>query len=217
MTVYCFSATGRTLTVARQAAALLGVPVRELSEPEAEKDTAVVVFPVYGQTLPTPVRTVLRRLTAAHVALIAVYGGFHHGNALQEAERLISGTVIGGAYVPTAHTYLREHRDFDPAPLLPLIDRIQHPRAAVMPRFRRQLWAIPFAGARARLAVRLRKTDACTGCGLCSQRCPMAGKACIRCLRCAEECPNQALQVILNPFLRRYLRGMRQTQTEVFI
>ena len=192
---------------------------------------AVVVFPVYCQSLPAPVRAFLCALRSPAAALVAVYGGVSHGRALFEAQRLYRGRVVAGAYVPTGHTFLGEGDGFDAEALRPLVSRLREaaagaPAAAVrIPRSRKN----PFAGFapawRSRVGVRLLRSDSCDGCDLCGRICPVgamrrgeAGRKCIRCLRCLHICPKGALSFSLRPVLRRYLaRFKKRRAAEVFL
>lgn len=87
--VYCFSATGRTLGLARALAQKLSCgleefPIQRKTEPP-DCQTAVVVFPVYCQSVPLPVKRCLPLIAAENMVLIAVYGRKSCGNALHEA------------------------------------------------------------------------------------------------------------------------------------
>lgn len=105
-TVYCFSATGRTKQVAQYVAQMLSCRLLELSldwQPDSfENEVAVVVFPVYCQSLPLPVKKALPLISASDFILIAAYGRKSFGNALKEAAELVKGRVIGGRMFPLA-------------------------------------------------------------------------------------------------------------------
>lgn len=225
ISVYCFSATGHSRAAARYLAQSLQCRLYELPELSAEPaDTAVVVFPVYCQNMPEPVKPFLASLEAKYVALVATYGKMGCGNVLWEAAKLVKGTVIAGAYVPTGHTYLQEPPVNDYSALLPMIDRIRSAQPVIIPRRKKWWLADRFPGLRSRIGVRMKKTDACVSCGLCSRNCPMgsmengkSGKDCIRCLRCAAECPKQAIQVNCHPLLRFYLRKSRQNEWILYL
>lgn len=70
--------------------------------------------------------------------------------------------------------------------------------------FGQRLW---FYGKTAHYSPKLKISDACVGCGLCSENCPMhnltmkdgkavAGEECTMCYRCISHCPKQAITLI---------------------
>ena len=221
--VYYFSAAGHCKALAELLGEMLRAPVRELPcNPSA--DTAVVVFPVYCQNIPGPVRQFLKNLKAPQVALAAAYGQMGRGNVLWEGAKLVSGTVVAGAYVPTGHTYLGGSVEPDLEKLRQFTDRIADPTPAKIGRSAKVWYADLTPALRSRLGVSLMKTDRCTECGLCSRRCPMGtmnngipGNRCIRCLRCVSECPAGALTAKLSPIMKRYLRKKRSTDFILFL
>ncbi len=224
--IYCFSATGRSREVAELFALRLRLAVTEIRwEMEIrETDTAIVVFPVYCQNIPEPVRAVLPRLRAKHVVLVAAYGRMHHGNVLMEAAGMVSGMVIGAAYVPVGHTYLGEAAQVDAAALEPLLERIINPRRAVLKREFQNPLANLAPKLRGQLGVSLHRNDRCDHCGLCQRACPvgamedgMPGKACIRCLRCVAKCPRKALEVRYCLPLRLYLKKKKKNKTILYL
>lgn len=218
--VYCFSGTGRSQAVADFFAQKLNTTVRHIGETgvPAACRTAVVVFPVYCENLPPPVRDFLPRLEAEFVVLIACYGKMWHGNVLADGVKLVRGQVIAGAYVPIGHTYLQEPADFDREGLSPLFDRIREPRPADIPRQRKHWFADLVPGWRSRMGVKLIRNNNCTSCGLCKTRCPMhTRRACIRCLRCVQECPASALSVSLHLLMKNYLSKQRENTLKVYL
>lgn len=220
--VYCFSATGRSMEVGKFFADHLGVRVTEKEIADAEM--AVVVFPVYCQNIPEPVRGVLPKLHANHVVLIACYGRMHHGNVLMEAAKLVSGQVIAAAYVPIGHTYLNESAGVDTEALLPILSRIRDPKPAKLKWEFKNPLADCFPTLRSQLGVKIGRNDRCTGCDICAQSCPMGdmrwgipGNRCIRCLRCVARCPEEALDVHYSLPLRVYLRKKKKNKTILYL
>lgn len=223
--VYCFSGAGHSLTAARFFARRLGTKVRSVHDGCLTPETAVVIFPVYCQNIPAPVRHFLKTLRADRAVLIAVHGGISGGRVLYEAAKLVSGTVIAAASVPAGHTFLGEDASFDEAPLMPIFDRIAHPAPARIPRTKKIWYASLFPGWRSRMSVRLIRSDACNGCGRCEESCPVAamhrGKAnrkCIRCMHCVTVCPRGALSFRTGAFLQKHLiRHAHETETVLYL
>ena len=217
--IYCFSATGRTRQIADYFADKLSSQVYELPCESAVCGTAIVVFPVYCQALPAPVKAFLPKLTAARLVLIASYGHMSYGNVLWEASRLNKAPVIAAACVPIGHSYLNEETGFDCSLLDPILERIRFPREITVPKTHKDFFAGLMPGLRSRLGVRMKKTEACTDCRLCITKCPVGamtekgpGKHCIRCLRCACVCPAGAMEYSLTAPVRLYLRKKRCSQ-----
>ena len=224
MRVYYFSAAGSCRKIAEYFAHTLALPISEIDGSPAETDTAIVVFPVYCQRLPAPLRSWLPKLKAEKAVLIAAYGRMHPGVALQQAAKLCPCTVIAGANVPAAHGYLGDDFSPDFSRLKPILERIADPKPAHIPRGRRQLFAFLAPDARSRLGVKIFKSGRCSGCGLCSRRCPAhsckngkPGRNCIRCLRCVYECPRRALSFSLHPILKHYLSAAKYQEYELFL
>lgn len=112
--VYCFSGSGHSRAVAAFLAEKLGAAVQDAEGAELSSAApCAVVFPVYCQGVPAPVKAFFAALRAEQVALVAVHGGVSYGRALYEAKRMVRGRVVAGAYVRTGHTYLREGNVFE--------------------------------------------------------------------------------------------------------
>ena len=111
--IYCFSGSGHSLAVAKELSQMLDCEIRPNDNKTATEDTAAVVFPVYCQNIPKPVKRFLKGLEAKYVALIATYGKISYGNVLYEAQKLLHRLVIAGAYIPMGHTYLDGDCEFD--------------------------------------------------------------------------------------------------------
>jgi len=223
--VFYFSATGHSKAVAQYFASALEAPLCRIGEAKPEEvTTAIIVFPVYCQNIPVLVKAFLPAVEAEDIVLIATYGKMGCGNVLSEAAALVKGRVIAGACFPTGHTYLEEDTWGNPAALLPILERIQNPAPAQIPKARKWWMADLFPGFRGRIGVRLRKTEDCTDCGICSRVCPVGtmengkpGKNCIRCLGCVQNCPVHAIRVSYHPLLRFYLRKPRQEDLILYL
>lgn len=143
--VFYFSGSGNSRAVAVSVAEKLGAVPFDITEglysDSAAAETAAVVFPVYCQNVPPPVKVFLPTLRAERVALIATYGGISHGNVLNEAQKLISGTVVCGAYVPMEHSLLCDQIKFDISEISSLLKQINSLEPAVFPHVRKNVFA----------------------------------------------------------------------------
>lgn len=226
--IYYFTGSGHSLKLAEHFGRIFNRPVWDISNTEMkckDTDTAVIVFPVYCQNIPEPVKSFLRKLSAKHFVLIATYGRFSYGNVLWEAAGLVKGTVIAGAYVPVGHSYLNESDvPFDEKDYLSIFERLKAPCKAAIPKSFKNPLADFFPEWRSRVGVKIRRTKNCKDCGLCNNNCPMKtmdcgvpGKQCVRCLRCFTNCPENALRVTYNPFLKLYLKGKRKNEFVIYL
>ena len=227
--VFCFTGSGHSLRVAEYIAEKLNSSVCMIDSKKPasaeELQSAVVVFPVYCQNIPKPVKRFLTNLKAENIVLIASYGKISWGNVLAEAEKLVNGSVIAGACVPIGHTFLNGTADFDKAALEPLFERIESPREAKIPVKRKNIFADFLPAWRSRVSVKIIRADSCTLCDLCGRSCPMSAikngitnEKCIRCLRCVSICPQKALSFKNSFVLRRYLTKQRtEKAVELFL
>ena len=223
--VFYFSGTGHSKAVAEYFSQRLECPAESIENAaDAQYSTAAVVFPVYSDNIPEPVKAFLARLDSRHIALAATFGRMSHGNVLSQAARLCRGQIICGAYIPTGHTYLGQTAEFDRDALEPVIRRILSPVPAVLPAERQSTAGRIFPEARARLLTKIHRGSSCTGCGTCDRVCPMGtmrcglpGRDCLRCLRCVQSCPRNALEARYSPLLRMYLRRERASGTKIYL
>ena len=217
ITIYCFSGSGHSLAVSKALARMFNCEIKTVDSKTAAEDTAVIVFPVYCQNIPKPVKRFLKGLEAKYVALIATYGKISYGNVLYEAQKLLRGQVIAGAYIPMGHTFLDGDYEFDATQLLPIVERIKAPRQVTIPKTAKNPLANIFPGLRSRIGVKIKKGSNCCNCGLCERSCPVGAirngrirSQCIRCLRCVTNCPQKALQYknsrILDAYLNSYCK-----------
>lgn len=221
--VICFSPTGGTKKIANYSANHLNFDLVDLTSFKAsnnfnyqtEYDYLVLCFPVYSQNIPEPVKDIIKKLKAKYYIVIATYGKMHMGNVLWEVKRLLQGTLIGAAYVPTKHTYKEGAFFQDYQQLNPLLSRAikKETKQVEIPKIRKNPFADFFPNVRSRFAVKIKRNASCNQCNNCNCVCPLAAinfglnrKNCIRCLSCVYNCPNKALEVKYSFFLKTYLK-----------
>ena len=226
MTVYYFSCSGRSRKIAEffSEFSVTGAIEIENGLIPVEKEAAVVVFPVYCQSIPKAVKNFLSRLKSEWVILVATYGGIRHGNVLYEAAKIFEGKVAGGAYVPMSHSYLGGDLEFDRNALLPLIHKLENPQEATIEKHGKNLFAGFFPALRSRMGVKLIKGDGCNGCGRCERICPeeairngKTGNRCNRCLKCVYECPNGARHFKLRGAMKKYLSVPKENTVKIYL
>ena len=223
--VYYFSGSGNSRTVAEYFAQRLNTSLLEIKRgTEADCETAVVVFPVFCQNIPTVVKDFLTSLNAKYAVLIALYGRISTGNVLWEAQKMTQAKVIAAAYVPSGHSILGEGLDFDLRHLESIIERIRMPKEATVLRRAKNPFADFFPAWRSRVGVRIVRTDACKACGLCEGECPMGAikkgepdSSCIRCLKCVSMCPYSALYIRKSKILSAYLKRKKKDDLIVYL
>ena len=222
--VIYYSNTGRSRAVAEYFARETGWAAYDLNDSkqaQAAADTAferaVLVFPVYCQSIPDAVKALLDKLRARYLTAVATYGKMCYGRVLFELQRsYTAGKRVGAAYFPMSHSYLKKEEEVPFISLYPLILKMreQNPKPAVINR----TYKNPFVGvgkdARSRMLVKMvRDGSKCVGCGKCERDCLFGGikngrfnRRCKRCLKCVMECPTGALSFICRLPLRLYLK-----------
>ena len=216
--IYYFSGTGHSLAVAERLSEIIKCDTSEINTQTvmpSKDELAVIIFPVYCQNIPLPVKRFLKKTEAKHVVLIATYGRISHGNVLYEAQNMVRGNVIAGAYIPIGHTFINGDYTFDPLCLPRIASRINTTESVQIPKSKKNVLSNIFPALRSRIGVKITKNSFCNECGICNAHCPMnaikygsTDSKCIRCLRCVKNCPQHALKSknswILNKYLHCY-------------
>lgn len=223
--VYCFSGCGHSRAVADYFASELNTQVIEITpDTVSHGQTAVVVFPVYCQNIPEPVKPFLKKLKAEYAVLVAVYGKVSFGNVINEAAGSTRAKIIAAACIPTGHSFLGEDASFDTEALAPIFERIENPREAKIEKKHKNIFADLFPSWRSRIGMKIIRRDTCTSCGVCTACCPMKAirngmisGGCIRCLRCVSSCPHKALQTRLSAVMGFYLRKKRKSELVLYL
>lgn len=176
----------------------------------------LLVFPVYSQNIPEPVRKVIKQLTVDKAIIIVTYGYMGTGNVLYEVQKILNGNIVGGAYVPSKHTYLERKMSTTLYNLLPLINNFNSNELVRFPHRHKHLMANFFTHTRGLFNVKISKNASCINCHLCDDLCPVGaingGKInnmCIRCLRCYHNCKQGGLDIKYGYFLKKYLKKER--------
>lgn len=214
--IYYFSGSGHSFAVAKALCEILRCKIVEIDceiKKVLKEDVAVIIFPVYCQNIPKPVKNFLKNLFAKHIVLIATYGKISYGNVLHEAQKNVHGDVIAGAYIPIGHTFLNGDCSFNTDCLLQIAKRIKNPKKVQISKSHKDLLANIFSGFRSRVGTKIIKNEFCDNCGICEKRCPIKAikqgritSRCIRCLRCVANCPKGALRYENSWILNKYLQ-----------
>lgn len=229
--VLTFSASNQSLKVANYFASLLSweqynltsFNCRKKFDYNKEYDYVLFTFPVYSQSIIKPVMEILKKVKGKYFILIATYGKMGTGNILYEAQRIIKGKLIGGAYIPSKHTYINneEFRDFKE--LNALIESIKLSREVNLPKRKKHIFARFAPNLRARMNVKMMANEKCIKCNHCHNICPTKAiykgkinKDCIRCLKCFNECPVNGMNVKYSYFLKNYLKKDKETTLIIY-
>lgn len=223
MKVFCFSGSGYSRQIADCLSQRLKTAVTDIDKnTDACADTAVVVFPVYCQNIPEPVKVFLKKIQADNIALVACYGGIHYGNVIFDASKLTAAHIICAACVPTGHSLLGEEKTFALSDADMLARRILSPETVDIRKERKSFFADIFPAWRSRAGIRVHKTGSCNGCGVCASVCPMGAvkngemnRYCIRCMRCVTQCPNKALETSLTPSMKLYFKTHKKRKHDI--
>lgn len=226
--IYYFSGSGKTRRLAQFFYNKLGFELCDISKREGRlcnnANIAVVLFPVYCQNIPDPMRDFLPTLKAEKVAFVATYGRKSYGNVIEDAVKLTSAEFIGGACVPCGHSFLDEDDCFDFESFSPIVDRINDPKPAKVEHGKKVFYADLIPAQRTRIGVKINRNDSCTHCGKCIADCPMGAMEekrinnnCIRCLKCVKECPENALDFKTLWFMKLYLENGKKNRTIICI
>lgn len=222
ITQIVFSPTGGTERVADTITAQWGAPVRktDLTDPavdfaaealDAEALTLIAV-PSYGGRVPAPAAERIAKLRGnqARCVVLTVYGNRAYEDTLLELSDLAAGSgfrVIAAAAAVAEHSILHQYAAGRPDPRDE--EQLRGFAGRILEKLRsgaEDAPAIPGnrpyrkAGGAGLVP---KATKACTGCGLCAEKCPTGaiskqdpkktdGKACISCMRCVSLCPHGA-------------------------
>ena len=225
-TVVFYSNTGQSKAIAAYFAYKLGYPLETMETSVSEHyQNLVLVFPVHCQNIPDTVKAFLKNVSVDNLTVVATYGKMCCGNVLYEIQEKYQKNIVAGAYIPTEHPYIDNDdvfRDFDK--LNPIVEKIKEPAYIQLPELYKNPLADIFPKLRSRLGLTIQKSEKCSGCNLCTERCSLqaiksgtTNRKCIRCLKCVESCPNQALKIKLGLPLKLYLRKKKSDKVIIYI
>lgn len=224
--VFYFSGSGHCLEIAKFFAARLNTDAVSIPLDKQKRvfERMLLIFPVYCQNIPKAVKDFLKTSDTKYAILIAVYGGISFGRVLYDAQKLYSGKIVAGAYFPTGHSYLNDDKTGDIKALLTLLSKTESTEEVKFPKTRKNIFSDFFPDFRSQIGVKIKCSQDCNGCNLCSTVCPMKaiekGKPdnkCIRCLKCVRSCPQKALSFSLHPILKRYLKAYRYKKDKIIL
>lgn len=225
-TVVFYSNTGQSKAIAAYFAYKLGYPLEDMETSVSEHyQNLVLVFPVHCQNIPDTVKAFLKNVSVDNLTVVATYGKMCCGNVLYEIQEKYQKNIVAGAYIPTKHPYIDNDdvfRDFDK--LNPIVEKIKEPAYIQLPELYKNPLADIFPKLRSRLGLTIQKSEKCSGCNLCTERCSLeaiksgtTNRKCIRCMKCVESCPNQALKIRLGLPLKLYLRKKKSDKVIIYI
>lgn len=217
-----FSPTGGTKKVADVITSEWGQPVRtvDLSDAEADFDSvslekgdvAVIAVPSFGGRVPAPAAERLKKIhgNQAFAVLVCVYGNRAYedtlvelSDAAQESGFQVAAGIAAIAEHSIMHQYAAGRPDGeDRNELKEIAQRIKEKLACGEEKSVSVPGNRPYKEAKAASMVPL-TGDACTGCGLCAEKCPVRAipkehpdrtdeTRCISCMRCVAVCPQKA-------------------------
>jgi len=185
-------------------------------------DLIYLVFPIHYQSIPALIKPIIKMINANKAVIISTYGKISYGNTLNDVKKILNAKVVGGAYVPTKHTYISEDTKFnDFNKLDPLLDKINLNEEIVFKKGRRNIFAGLMPRLRHKIGVKIKRNDKCISCNKCNEICPnitngITNKDCIRCLKCIDNCPYNALDYKLNIFMRMYLKKKKKNDLIIY-
>lgn len=221
--VLYFSPTGGTKIVAQYVAKYLDITALDLTSYKSRSDFdytqkleyTILLFPVFSQNIPNPVKELIRNLNTKNIIIISTYGRMGMGNVLYEVQQLIQSLVIGGAYIPTKHTYKDNDYFIECDKLEELLNRVKNKiiTLVIFPKLRKHIFANFYPNLRSKIGVKINRTENCNNCSSCNNVCPTNsidnGKInsnCIRCLSCYYNCPCDGLTIKYSKLLKMYLK-----------
>ena len=223
--VVYYSNTNQSKRIAGYFADKLDYPIYDIYDVEQTSfDSLVLVFPVHCQSTPDKVKDFLGSVQTQNLTLIATYGRMCYGNAIYEIQQGYNHNIVAAAYIPTRHSYLQDSQFDGFESLQPIIRKVLNPSAVKIPKSYKNPLSSFIKSKRSQMGVKIKKTDKCNACGVCSQICKLSAitdgvtnSNCIRCLKCVSLCPQNALEFSLTLPMRAYLKKKKQDKLIIYI
>lgn len=186
-------------------------------------DNIFLVFPIHYQNIPKEIKPIIKRINSNKAIVITTYGKMSHGNVLLETQKILKAKIVGAAYIPTKHTYIKDDESFrDFHKLDILIDKINNDNEITIKKYNKNKFASFFPLTRHRLNVKIIKNDKCTNCNVCNYLCKaidngiIKNNKCNRCLKCVINCPNKALEYKLSYSFKKYFKKKKKDDFIIF-
>lgn len=221
--VIYYSNTGESYRIAKYLSDKIGYELLDIHRiSDIQFENIFLVFPVHYQNIPKEIRPLIKNIKAQKAVVVATYGKKSFGNVLNDVKKYLTAKIVGGAYVPTKHTYLVDDSSFnDFEKLNSLLERFNSEKEAFFPKGKKNIFADFMPIKRHQMSVSIIKNDKCTNCGHCNEVCEhiqngITNKKCNRCLKCVQSCPKQALEFRLSNTLNKYLHKNKKDQLIIY-
>lgn len=229
--IYYFSGTGNSLRAAMRIGEILGgaklISVKNRPEEESAEDADVIGFvcPTYEWDVPEPMKEFVSRIEVnpkAYFFMVSTYI-LIHGRSFETIEKLLAvkGAQLNyGCGLQCVASQATAYTPFPPLGImLPKMERKikkigkqvrarvqkKYPHMSPITRSLYDRMMQPFMDVQQYYDKGFYTADACRGCGLCQEICPLGNitmkekhpkwnQQCIGCMACVSYCPNQAIR-----------------------
>ena len=198
------------------------IDIKELKD--YEYNNIFLIFPIHYQSIPKPIRGIIKKIIAKKAIVIATYGKMSYGNILCDTKKILQAKIVAAAIVPSKHTYILNDTKFTEYNKLDiLINSFNNDKEINIKKTKKSMWASFFPRLRHHISVKIIKTNKCMECGICSNECEYISNGiinshqCIRCLKCVYNCPYKALEFKLSRIMKRYFKKKKTKNLIIYI